>query len=614
MPIISPVEAKTPKGRILLGAIFVILTLGGLTMVYPFLLMVSGALRSELDETDLDLVPAYWTDTAALYKKYAETKYNQSIQRFNRAHRRQDFSFRDASLPPGDPEAEAALLTAFFESVEIPGHWVALGGVAGIRTVPENLRALRNRLADRFDGDLDAFNRATGGIVPSWQAITLSPPDWVSSRFTGPTGPVAEVYRELLAQAPLAEQDLVSISGFFLETMVYPAFGQTSPEAFNLAFPAGAIDRFRDFVLPPRLEEVADPGLAELWIEFTREELHPSFVLLDGVPEAAFQAFLRSLHGTIDILNRVWNADHPDFAAISLPAGEWLQGSRLTDYQDFLLELDPAAYRLVGPEYAWRDWLAGREPAAHPAAPPLHPPMDALEKIHVLENAWSLRRTYSVRNFINVFDELFLRGRAFLNTIIFCTLSVIFALLVNPMAAYAMSRFKLPGSYKFLLLMMATMAFPPMVTLIPTFIILQQLSMMNTFAALVLPTIANGYLIFLLKGFFDSLPTELYEAATIDGASELRIFFQITMMLSTPILAVVGLMAFNGAYTMFLYPLLVAPREDMWLLSVWLYQFQLTSSMGGVFASVLISAVPTLLVFIFAQNIIMRGIVIPVEK
>jgi len=201
-----------------------------------------------------------------------------------------------------------------------------------------------------------------------------------------------------------------------------------------------------------------------------------------------------------------------------------------------------------------------------------------------------------------------------MKTAIYCLLMIGIALLINPLAAYAMSRFRLPCTYKFLLVLMATMSFPPMVTLIPQFIMLREMSMLNTFWALILPTAANGYLIFLLKGFFDSLPTDLYDAALIDGAGEFRMFFQITMALSKPILAVVALQAFNGAYVAFLYPLIVCPDEKMWLLNVWLMQYQQQVSMGGMFAAVLVAAVPPLVIFIFAQNIIMRGIVVPVEK
>jgi len=95
---------------------------------------------------------------------------------------------------------------------------------------------------------------------------------------------------------------------------------------------------------------------------------------------------------------------------------------------------------------------------------------------------------------------------------------------------------------------MLTMAFPPMVTQIPVFLMLRKLHLLNTFAALILPGLANGYSIFLLKGFFDGLPKELYEAAELDGASETQMFTRICLPMSTPVLAVIGLGAFTHAY------------------------------------------------------------------
>jgi multiple sugar transport system permease protein len=198
--------------------------------------------------------------------------------------------------------------------------------------------------------------------------------------------------------------------------------------------------------------------------------------------------------------------------------------------------------------------------------------------------------------------------------VIYCLLAIGVALLVNPLAAYALSRYNLPSQYKILLFLMATMAFPPMVTMIPNFLLLRDLGLLNTFAALILPGMANGYAIFLLKGFFDSLPRELYEAAEIDGANEWHKFWLITMNLSKPILAVIALGAFTAAYSNFMFAFILCQDRRMWTLMVWLYQLQQFASQGVVFASLLVAAVPTFLVFILCQNVIIRGIVVPTEK
>jgi ABC-type glycerol-3-phosphate transport system permease component len=213
-----------------------------------------------------------------------------------------------------------------------------------------------------------------------------------------------------------------------------------------------------------------------------------------------------------------------------------------------------------------------------------------------------------------VADYILLHGRSLWNTLVYCALAITLALTVNPLAAYALSRYKLPSTYKILLFCMATMAFPAAVTMIPNFLLLKQLGLLNTYAALVLPGMANGFSIFLLKGFFDSLPRELYECAQIDGAGEWTMFWTFTMALSKPILAVLALGAFTVAYGNFMLAFILCPDEKMWTLMVFLYQLQIDGHTALTFAALLMAAIPTFLVFVFCQNIIIRGIVVPVEK
>ena len=105
--------------------------------------------------------------------------------------------------------------------------------------------------------------------------------------------------------------------------------------------------------------------------------------------------------------------------------------------------------------------------------------------------------------------------------------------------------------------------------------------------------------IFILKGFFDSLPRELYESAQIDGASEWTMFWSITMATSKPILAVIALHAFTMAYGNFMLAFIVCQNEKMWTMMVHIYQLQESSSNAVGFAALVIAAIPTLLVFIF---------------
>ena len=226
----------------------------------------------------------------------------------------------------------------------------------------------------------------------------------------------------------------------------------------------------------------------------------------------------------------------------------------------------------------------------------------------------ALFHKYLTGNYKMVFDVIAVHGRALSNTIIVIILSIVGSLTVNPLAAYALSRYRLSYTNKILLFMLATMAFPASVGMIPGFLLLKDLGMLNTFAALVLPGLANGFSIFLLKGFFDSLPQELYEAALIDGASEMTIFLRIALPLTKPILAIIALASFSSAYSSFMFAFLTCQDPTMWTLMVFLYEFQQNYPNYLVMASLVVSSIPTLLVFVFCQNIILRGIIVPSFK
>ena len=150
--------------------------------------------------------------------------------------------------------------------------------------------------------------------------------------------------------------------------------------------------------------------------------------------------------------------------------------------------------------------------------------------------------------------------------------------------------------------------------MIPSFLLLKDLGLLNTFAALVLPGAASGYMIYLLKGFFDSLPQELFEAGQLDGARESQMLLKVAIPLSKPVLGYLALLAFMGAYGAFMYAFLVAQDRRLWTLMVWIYQLQGTAPKSVMMAALTLAALPTLTVFLLAQRVILRGIVLPGER
>lgn len=241
-------------------------------------------------------------------------------------------------------------------------------------------------------------------------------------------------------------------------------------------------------------------------------------------------------------------------------------------------------------------------------------PVRSFDQQFVVAHGSEIKSEFTSRNYRYVLDYMLINGRAIANTALFCCLVILTHLIVNPLAAYALSRYPLPSSGKILIFLLATMAFPAEVAMIPSFLLLKDLHLLNTFAALVLPGAASGYMIFLLKGFFDSLPQELYESGQLDGAKEWTMLRKIALPLSKPVLGYLALLSFMGAYGAFMYAFLVCQDRSMWTIMVFIYQLQNTAPKAVMMAAVTIAAIPTLIVFLLCQRVIMRGIVLPGER
>jgi multiple sugar transport system permease protein len=206
-------------------------------------------------------------------------------------------------------------------------------------------------------------------------------------------------------------------------------------------------------------------------------------------------------------------------------------------------------------------------------------------------------------------------GRLLLNTLYYAFGALAFQLVFDVAAAYSLSRLRPVLGNVILALMVATLMIPAMVLIVPLYITVAHLPIVNISligspAAIWLPSVANGFNIFLLKRFFDSIPAELTEAAAIDGASPLRTLRSIIIPISRPILAVVSIFALVAVWKDFLWPLLVEggfnpPRET---LNVGIWTAAQTAPENMVLAASAIAAVPTVIFFLIFQRNILAGL------
>jgi multiple sugar transport system permease protein len=196
------------------------------------------------------------------------------------------------------------------------------------------------------------------------------------------------------------------------------------------------------------------------------------------------------------------------------------------------------------------------------------------------------------------------------NTVIFAGSVTVISVLFDSMAGYAFARFNFKGKGYLFTLILVTMMIPFQVLMIPLFIEVYKLGILNTYAGLIMPRMADAFGIFLMRAFFVSLPKELEEAARVDGYSEFQIFFRIMLPLSTPALITLGIINLMGNWNDLLYPLMLTSTTKMRTISAGLALFvgQRTLEYGPTLAAAAIALLPLLIVYIFAQRYFVQGI------
>jgi len=215
-------------------------------------------------------------------------------------------------------------------------------------------------------------------------------------------------------------------------------------------------------------------------------------------------------------------------------------------------------------------------------------------------------------NYADVFKVIDFPGMTW-NTFLVSALSVIGVLISAPLVAYACSHIEWRGKNIVFAIVIGTLLLPYQVTMIPTYIIWGKLGLIGTYVPLVLPAFVSagaGYYIFMLRQFFMTLPASLIQAAKIDGASELRIYLQILMPLSKPIIATVGVLLFLATWSDFLGPLLYLNNEKDYTLSLGLYAFMQTHYImwEKLMAAAAMFTLPIIVLFFFAQKQFIEGI------
>jgi multiple sugar transport system permease protein len=195
--------------------------------------------------------------------------------------------------------------------------------------------------------------------------------------------------------------------------------------------------------------------------------------------------------------------------------------------------------------------------------------------------------------------------RLFGNSLFLAFSVTLLNVVLDGLAAYALAKIPFPGRELLFAIMLGTMMIPGILFLIPTYVIMYRLGWVPGFQALIIPGAVSVYSIFLLRQFIRQIPTELVEAARLDGASELGIFLRIILPMSRPALGTVAILTFMGSWNDFFGPLLYLNKPELWTVQLGLYQFQTTvpgENAEQIWAAIAVITAPLVLLFFLLQD------------
>lgn len=196
------------------------------------------------------------------------------------------------------------------------------------------------------------------------------------------------------------------------------------------------------------------------------------------------------------------------------------------------------------------------------------------------------------------------------NSVFVTTMATLITLIVNSMAAFALSKYKFRGQATIMMLILATLMVPLGVIMVPLYSIISALGLVNNLWGVILPTVATPTGVFLLRQYMLTIPDELIDAARMDKASEWQIYWRIVLPLAAPALAVLGIFSVVWRWNDFLWPLIALSRKELYTLQVGLnvYSGELNVQWHFILAMTVVTMIPVVLVFVFLQRFITTGI------
>lgn len=232
------------------------------------------------------------------------------------------------------------------------------------------------------------------------------------------------------------------------------------------------------------------------------------------------------------------------------------------------------------------------------------------DEIFSLTPKW-LPREFSFNNYVGIWRDTFF-ATYFKNSIIVSLITMIVAIIIATLSGYAISRFRFKGRLLFSIILIVVQIFPGMLMIIPLFTIMNQLHLINTYAALVIAygTFAIPFCTWMLKGYFDTIPVSFEEAAMLDGCNRLQILYKIIIPLALPGIVAVAMFAFVLSWQEYLFALTLTRSEEMRTLTLGIAMMQGEHgrvNWGQIMAGSTIACIPGIVIFLWLEKYLIQG-------
>lgn len=218
-------------------------------------------------------------------------------------------------------------------------------------------------------------------------------------------------------------------------------------------------------------------------------------------------------------------------------------------------------------------------------------------------------KNLSLNNYVDLFKTTRML-RWLINSAITATITSVFAVFLGAMGGFAFAKYKFFGKNFLFMLVLSLAVIPQFVTIIPVFALMNKLRLVNTYWSLILPFSANAFVVFLMRQYFIDIPSDLLDSARIDGCSEFRIFLNIVLPISKPVLGAAGIFVFQNMWNQYLWPLVMMQSDKMFTFPVGLASISTlyTIKHGMLSAGSFISTIPLIIIFLALQKQFVAGL------